>query len=182
MLQHNVIIPDYLRYSAMTQEINAKRWFCIPNFAGSLELRCCWQCFSWGKNFQYFCLKKTPFSDVPWLQQPACLGDIFSKLKESVCQWRAAAQPHLGWGQRGCCDVNRYSFNFNYNQQDATTLIYLFLKRFTCFRRFLRPSSGAHNCTYSFRYCQPVLPQAGIVDEPRYQPGWEGNLNLHTGC
>jgi len=27
----------------------------------------------------------------------------------------------------------------------------------TCFRRFLRPSSGAHNCTYSFRYCQPIL-------------------------
>jgi len=24
--------------------------------------------------------------------------------------------------------------------------------RGTSFRRFLRPSSGAHNCTYSFRY------------------------------
>ena len=24
----------------------------------------------------------------------------------------------------------------------------------TCFRRFLRPSSGAQNCTYSVRYCQ----------------------------
>ena len=24
----------------------------------------------------------------------------------------------------------------------------------TCFRRFLRPSSGAENCTYSVRYCQ----------------------------
>jgi len=29
-----------------------------------------------------------------------------------------------------------------------------FYRRSTCFRRFLRPSSGAHNCTYSFRYCQ----------------------------
>lgn len=31
------------------------------------------------------------FSDVPWLQQLACLGDIFSKLMESV--WRGAARP-----------------------------------------------------------------------------------------
>jgi len=35
-------------------------------------------------------------------------------------------------------------------------LIIYFYRRSTCFRRFLRPSSGAHNCTsYSFRYCQP---------------------------
>jgi len=27
-----------------------------------------------------------------------------------------------------------------------------FYRRSTCFRRFLRPSSGAQNCTYSFRY------------------------------
>jgi len=32
-----------------------------------------------------------------------------------------------------------------------------FYRRSTCFRRFLRPSSGAHNCTYSFRYCQSIL-------------------------
>jgi hypothetical protein len=25
---------------------------------------------------------------------------------------------------------------------------------YTCFRRFLRPSSGVKNCTYSVRYCQ----------------------------
>jgi len=43
--------------------------------------------------------------------------------------------------------------------------IHFFLKRSTCFRRFLRPSSGAHNCIHSFKYCQPVLLQAGIVDE-----------------
>ena len=35
----------------------------------------------------------------------------------------------------------------------------------TCFRWFLRSSSGAHNCTYSFRYCQPILLPAAIVDE-----------------
>ena len=53
----------------------------------------------------------------------------------------------------------------NYNQKDANILGYLFLKCCTYFRRFLRPSSGAHNCTFSFRYCQPILLQPGIVDE-----------------
>jgi len=33
-----------------------------------------------------------------------------------------------------------------------------------CFRRFLRPSSGAQNCTYSVRY-KPILLSAAIVDE-----------------
>jgi hypothetical protein len=33
----------------------------------------------------------------------------------------------------------------------------------TCFRRFLRPSSGAQNCRYSVRYCQTNT--AAIVDE-----------------
>jgi hypothetical protein len=41
----------------------------------------------------------------------------------------------------------------NYIQQDATFLETIcFYRRSTCFRRFLYPSSGAHNCTYSFRY------------------------------
>ena len=38
----------------------------------------------------------------------------------------------------------------NYNQQDAN-FIYLFIyfhRCSTCFRRFLCPSSGAHNCTH----------------------------------
>jgi len=35
----------------------------------------------------------------------------------------------------------------------------------TCFRRFLRPSSGAHNCTYSFRYCQTILLLAATMEE-----------------
>jgi len=39
------------------------------------------------------------------------------------------------------------------NQQDATFLnLSTSLRRSTCFRRFLRPSSGAQNCTYSVRY------------------------------
>jgi len=46
----------------------------------------------------------------------------------------------------------------NYSQQDATFFEFIyFYRRSTCFRRFLRPSSGVHNCTYSFRYCQPIL-------------------------
>ena len=51
---------------------------------------------------------------------------------------------------------------------DFSWFIY-FYRRSTCFRLFLRPSSGAHNCTYSFRYCQPILVLAAIVEE----------MNLH---
>ena len=40
-----------------------------------------------------------------------------------------------------------------------------FYKCCTCFRRFLRPSSGAQNCTYSFSYCQPILLLAASVGE-----------------
>ena len=54
---------------------------------------------------------------------------------------------------------------FDYNQKDTAISDYLFLKGSTCFRRFLRPSSGTHNCKLDFRYCQPLLLQVGIVDE-----------------
>jgi len=54
----------------------------------------------------------------------------------------------------------------NYSQQDATFLEFIyFYRRCTCFRRFLRPSSGVHNCIYSFRYCQPILLLAATVEE-----------------
>ena len=55
-------------------------------------------------------------------------------------------------------------------------LIYFFLKRSTCFGRFLRPPSGAHNCLHSFRYCRPVLLLAGIVDDMELHEyrGWYG--------
>jgi hypothetical protein len=55
------------------------------------------------------------------------------------------------------------SMIFNYNQQDAYIFDYLFLKGSTCFGRFLRPSSGAHNCTFSFRCCQPILKNSCIL-------------------
>ena len=44
----------------------------------------------------------------------------------------------------------------------------------TCFRRFLRPSSGAQNCTYSFTYFQPILLLAASVDEMEF---WEMRWN-----
>ena len=54
----------------------------------------------------------------------------------------------------------------NYSQQDATFLEFIyFYRRSTRFRRFLRPSSGAHNCTYNIRYCQPILLLAATVEE-----------------
>ena len=54
---------------------------------------------------------------------------------------------------------------FNYNQQDAT-LYYLFIsvKCCTCFRRFLRHSSGVQNCIYSIGYfVKPLLLPATVV-------------------
>ena len=58
----------------------------------------------------------------------------------------------------------------NYNQQDATFLEFIyFYRRCTCFRRFLRPLSGAHNCTYSLGYCQPILLLAATVEEMEFR-------------
>ena len=56
-----------------------------------------------------------------------------------------------------------------------------FYRRSTCFRLFLRPSSGANNCTYSFKYCQPILLLAAIVDEMELQ-GVQSHLSdaLHV--
>jgi len=53
----------------------------------------------------------------------------------------------------------------NYSQQNAVFLEFIYFYRpSTCFRRFFRPSSGAHNCTYNLRYCQPILLLAATVD------------------
>jgi len=45
------------------------------------------------------------------------------------------------------------------------TIYLFFVECSTCFRRFLRPSSGAQNCTYSFRYCRPILLPATVVED-----------------
>ena len=57
------------------------------------------------------------------------------------------------------------SFQF----QITTNMMQHFYSCSTCFRRFLRPSSGAHNCTYIFSYCQQILLLAAIVYEMELQ-------------
>ena len=50
----------------------------------------------------------------------------------------------------GPCIANIFA---EYNQQDAKFHnLFISVRRCTCFGRFLRPSSGAQNCTYSVRY------------------------------
>jgi hypothetical protein len=55
---------------------------------------------------------------------------------------------------------------FKHNQQDATLHngIYYY-KCSTCFRRFLRPSSGAQNYTHSIGYLSSFLLLTAIVGE-----------------
>ena len=49
-------------------------------------------------------------------------------------------------------------YSFKYNQQDATLYNILYCCQCsTCFRRFLRPSSGAQNCTHSISYMSSLL-------------------------
>jgi hypothetical protein len=66
-------------------------------------------------------------------------------------------------------DIHKSVYNniiTNYIQRDKRFIEFIyFYRRSTCFRRFLRPSSGAHKCTYSFRYCQPILLLAATVKE-----------------
>ena len=63
--------------------------------------------------------------------------------------------------------VGRFDFNrsahrkriFKCNQPDATLHnLFISVKCSTCFRRFLRPSSGAQNCIYSIGYSVKPLP------------------------
>ena len=62
----------------------------------------------------------------------------------------------------------------NYSQQDATFIEFIyFYRRSTYFRRFLRPSLGAHNCTYSFRYCKPILLLATTMVAASSSIGWQ---------
>ena len=60
---------------------------------------------------------------------------------------------------------------FKYNQQDATLhSLFICVKCSTCFRRFLRPSSGAQNCIYSIGYLvKPLLLPATVLEELELQ-------------
>jgi len=54
-----------------------------------------------------------------------------------------------------------------HGEKIKVSLFIYFYRRCTFFRRFLRPSSGAHtcNCTYSVRHCHPILLLAATVEE-----------------
>jgi len=59
-----------------------------------------------------------------------------------------------------------YTYDYENNQQDATTQInLLFLVSSTCFGQCFRPSSGALDCIYSFRLYSPKLLPARVMDE-----------------
>ena len=65
----------------------------------------------------------------------------------------------------------RMEDSFNYCQQDATLYNILYCCQCsTCFRRFLRPSSGAQNCTHTSSGIRPaclLLPLAWVSSQPR---------------
>jgi hypothetical protein len=59
---------------------------------------------------------------------------------------------------RRSCDRASLMNSFKYNQQDATLYnILYYCQCSTCFRRFLRPSSGDQNCTHSIWYMSSLL-------------------------
>jgi hypothetical protein len=56
------------------------------------------------------------------------------------------------------CDRASLMYSFKYNQQDAASYNILYCCQCSaCFRRFLRPSSGAQNCTHIFWYMSSLL-------------------------
>ena len=105
-----------------------------------------------------------------------CIASIFSEYNQQETEMRTKS---ISWGRGGrcvrlttlppSCAVVAKSWNLNflepsgplrayngtafYNQQDAISLnLFVSIRRSTCFRRFIRPSTGAQNCTYSVRY------------------------------
>ena len=84
---------------------------------------------------------------------------LYRVIKKSMCTWRKIPTKLLSWrwpsqntfGMWSVLYWTRYSFK--YNQQDATFYNILYCCQCsTCFRRFLRPSSGAQICTHSICY------------------------------
>jgi hypothetical protein len=69
------------------------------------------------------------------------------------------------WGSR---DRASLTYSFKYNQQDATLYnILYYCQCSTCFRWFLRPSSGAQNCTHTIWYMSSLLLLPLAVAEAR---------------
>jgi len=67
--------------------------------------------------------------------------------------------------ERSFCQFIYFIFS-KYNQQDATLYnILYYCQCCTCFRRFLRPSSGAQNWTHSIGYMSNLLAATVSVGE-----------------
>ena len=72
----------------------------------------------------------------------------------------------VGGGSRGIALPFLYRYDYKSNQQDATIQVnLLILVGSTCFGRCFLPSSGAHDCTYSFWWYSLKLLPAGVMDE-----------------
>ena len=93
----------------------------------------------------------------------------------------------------GPCIANIFA---EYNQQDATFHnLFISVRRSTCFRRFLRPSSGAQNCTYNVRYLsdqyltlyvqfwthEKIVCQDGYL-QGSYQNAWSTKHKIPIFC
>jgi hypothetical protein len=76
---------------------------------------------------------------------PHHLMSLFYDFLLSLVTWRT----HKLWDSHWNSKLQPTRYNLSW-------FIYFYI-RSTCFRRFLCPWSEAHNCTYSFRYCQPTL-------------------------
>jgi len=83
----------------------------------------------------------------------------------------------LAWNIDSHVSVHRkYISKLQPARWNVSWFIY-FYRRSTGFRRFLRSSSGAHNSTYSFKYCQPILLLAASMEEME-----QGRTCLLTAC
>ena len=91
-------------------------------------------------------MRKYAWSDVP---------------RSSIRFTYSSVARHIG----PCICHNSQTYTWNDVIRYKGRMIRVFYRRPTCFRRFLRSSSGAHNCTYSFRYCQLIVLLAAIVEE-----------------
>jgi hypothetical protein len=82
--------------------------------------------------------------------------------------------------------VNRVGYlyvklhSLKYNQQDATLYnILYYCQCSTCFRRFLRPSSGAQNCTHSIWYMSNLCLLLLLAVAANTGLTWENTLTMH---
>ena len=75
----------------------------------------------------------------------------------------------------------KYNSELQPTRYNVSLFIY-FYRCSTCFRRFLRPSSGAHNCTHCFMYCQPILLLAAIVGKMERKTMNKPTQNKHPLC